>query len=118
MHTTDSYPQFCARVFRTPHSFYRHKCMNEWNIERTLWHFASALQTGAITASRDNCAASNPFQIYTQLPPPERDMLLKCLGCGKSFSYISGLVSHFKVCTYFEICLKVESMKKPQSPCS
>ena len=72
--------------------------MNEWKMERTVHSFVSALQSGAIAASRDNCTASSPFEIYTQLPPRERDMLLKCLGCGKSFSYISGLVSHFKVC--------------------
>ena len=71
--------------------------MNEWKIERTLHHFASALQSGAVTASRDGADTSNPFQIYTQLPPHEYDRLLTCLGCGKSFSYISGLVSHFKV---------------------
>ena len=68
--------------------------MNEWKIEKTLGHFASALQSGAVTASIDG---ANPFQIYTQLPPHEYDRLLTCLGCGKSFSYISGLVSHFKV---------------------
>ena len=84
--------------------------MNEWKIERTLRHFAYALQTGAIAGSRDECAASDPFQIYTQLPPRERDMLLKCLGCGKSFSYVSGLVSHFKVGAFLPAAMQVDGL--------
>ena len=94
------WPQSCARVFRTPASFYRHKCgvrSIAWLLEKTLGTFIAALDSGAIAASRDECASSNPFQIYTRIPADERDRLLCCLGCGKSFSYISGLVSHFKV---------------------
>ncbi len=83
--------QFCARLFRTPHAFFRHPCIKFWNAGGALKRLEDFQNAASLTESDEDA-----FKIYGRLDESERQTLLSCPACAKRHSYVSGLVSHLK----------------------
>ena len=91
VHGDISLCQFCGIVYRTPHCFYRHKCISSWDLKNTLSKFEKnhlSIVPGLL--------GEDAFKIYSNLSEDEKSKVLKCPVCSKGLCYMSGLLAHLK----------------------
>jgi len=71
---------FCAGIYFSPFSFYRHKCLVQLkNIE-----------------NRKSSTLNSLFSIYSAIPLEMQGKILTCPCCSKKYEYIAGLLNHLK----------------------
>lgn len=71
---------FCAGIYFSPFSFYRHKCLVQLkNIE-----------------NRKSSTLNSLFSIYSAIPLEMQIQILTCPSCSKRYEYIAGLLNHLK----------------------
>lgn len=81
---------FCSVIFRTPHGFLRHSCIKLWDVTKLYKELCNSRM------SLNRRANGEVFKIYSELSEIEKDSLIRCPHCLKSFYYISGLMAHLK----------------------
>jgi len=71
---------FCAGIYFSPFSFYRHKCLVQLkNIQ-----------------NRKSSTPNSLFSIYSAIPLEVQTKILTCPSCSKRYEYIAGLLNHLK----------------------
>eukprot|EP00092_Neocalanus_flemingeri_P039164 GFUD01042626.1.p1 GENE.GFUD01042626.1~~GFUD01042626.1.p1 ORF type:complete len:1187 (+),score=280.23 GFUD01042626.1:76-3636(+) len=71
---------FCAGIYFSPFSFYRHKCLVQLkNIE-----------------NRKSSSLNSLFSIYSAIPLEMQSQILTCPSCSKKYEYVAGLLNHLK----------------------
>jgi len=71
---------FCAGIYFSPFSFYRHKCLVQLkNIQ-----------------GKKSSTQNSLFSIYSAIPLETQTKILTCPACSKRYEYISGLLNHLK----------------------
>jgi len=71
---------FCAGIYFSPFSFYRHKCLVQLkNIE-----------------NKNSATLNSLFSIYSAIPQHMQNQILTCPSCSKKYDYIAGLLNHLK----------------------
>ena len=99
--------QFCGLMYRTPHGFYRHSCIRNWDPKSVV----SAFKTLQAKKAAGGAAKTNDtFKIYANLTEEEKSAILRCPICKKEFAYLSGLIVHLK--SSFDCLVRVSEASK------